>query len=241
MATHYIRAILQNSMAHIFPDTDPEGTPPTHLSRLANEPLSFSVAYKLISDRAFNEGVYLEIESELPISLYAVGYLPVLQTRDPDNDDCYRAGLFGDILFPKKVNPPIKELAYPWATLYMEDDKTRLIARTDSWQSVLLTVNESGKRQRAGSYPIKLTFRSVVDRSPLAEVGLSVEVVGASLPKQRLKYTNWLHCDCLCDMYGIEPFSDRFYEILADYVKKASQNGMNTLLTPCFTPPSIPL
>ena len=118
MATHYIQAILQNSMAHIFPDTDPDGTPPTHLSCLANEPLSFSVAYKLVSDRALNEGVYLEIESELPISLYAVGYLPVLQTRDPDNDDCYRAGLFGDILFPKKVNPPIKELAYPWATLY---------------------------------------------------------------------------------------------------------------------------
>lgn len=237
MATHYINAIPLSSMARIFPDAAPEGTPIAELSCLANEPLSFQVAYKLISNQVFTVGTYVQIESDLPISLYAVGYLPVLQTRDPANDDKYQPGLFGDILFPKKANARIKAVRYPWETVYLEDDKTRLIARTDTWQGIWLTVNEDGKRQKAGRYPIKLTFCSMKDRSPLAELTLTVEVLGAVLPKQTLKYTNWFHCDCLCDMYGVEPFSERFWEIFANYVKKASLNGMNTLLTPCFTPP----
>lgn len=237
MATHYINAIPLSSMARIFPNAAPEGTPIADLSCLANEPLSFQVAYKLISNQVFTVGTYVQIESDLPISLYAVGYLPVLQTLDPANDDKYQPGLFGDILFEKQVNARIKAVRYPWETVYMEDDKTRLIARTDTWQGIWLTVNEGGKRQRAGRYPIKLTFRSMQDRAPLAELTLTVEVVGAALPKQTLKYTNWFHCDCLCDMYGVEPFCERFWEIFANYVRKASLNGMNTLLTPCFTPP----
>ena len=102
MATHYINAIPLSSMARIFPEIDPADTHLQSLSCLANEPLSFQVAYKLISNRVFTVGTYVQIESDLPISLYAVGYLPVLQTRDLLNDDSYRPGLFGDILFPKK-------------------------------------------------------------------------------------------------------------------------------------------
>ena len=172
MATHYINAIPLSSMARIFPNAAPEGTPIADLSCLANEPLSFQVAYKLISNQVFTVGTYVQIESDLPISLYAVGYLPVLQTLDPANDDKYQPGLFGDILFPKQVNARIKAVKYPWETVYMEDDKTRLIARTDTWQGIWLTVNEGGKRQRAGRYPIKLTFRSMQDRAPLAELTL---------------------------------------------------------------------
>ena len=234
---HYINAIPLSSMARIFPEAEPKDTPVSRLSCLANEPLSFQVAYKLISDRLFTVGVYVQIECDLPISIYSVGYLPVLQTRDMSLDDSYRSGLFGDILLPKRTNPGIKEVRYPWESIYLEDDKTRLIARTDSFQSIFLTLNEKGKRQKAGRYPVRLSFLSLEDRSVLAEVTLTVDVIGALLPKQTLMYTNWFHCDCLCDTYGVEPFSERFWEIFANYVEKATLNGMNTLLTPCFTPP----
>lgn len=237
MATHYINAVLLSSMARILPEIDPVEAPIQSLSCLANEPLSFQVAYKLISNQVLTVGTYVQIESDLPISLYAVGYLPVLQAHDLLNDDSYRPGLFGDILFPKKTNPRIKEVRYPWESVYMEEDTTRLIARTDSWQGIWLTVNEGGKRQKARRYPIKLTFCSMKDRSPLAEITLTVDVIGARLPKQTLKYTNWFHCDCLCDTYGVAPFSERFWELFSNYVRIASLNGMNTLLTPAFTPP----
>ena len=153
MVTHYINAVPVSSMAKIFPEIDPVDTPLSRLSCLSNEPLSFQVAYKLISDQLLTVGTYVRIESELSISLYAVGYLPVLQTHDILLDDHYRHGLFGDILYPKKTNPRIKEIRYPWESIYLEDDKTRLIARTDSWQSLWLTVNERGKRQGTAAIP----------------------------------------------------------------------------------------
>lgn len=237
MAIHEIRALLLSSLDRVFPEVEPEGGDVSELSCLKNEPLSFQVAYKLNSNQVFTVGVNLRIESDLPISLYSVGYLPVLQTRDTYHVDSYRAGLFGDMLLPKKTNPRVEEIKYPWESIYLEDDKTRLVARTDSWQSVWLTVNEDGKRLTAGSYPVKLTFLSMKDNAPLAECQLTIEIVDALLPKQSLLYTNWFHCDCLADMYGIEPFSERFWHVFADYVEKASRNGMNLLLTPCFTPP----
>ena len=72
MAVHYINAIPVSSMAKIFPEAEPEGTPISRLSCLANEPLSFQVAYKLISNQVFTVGTYVRIESELPISRRAV-------------------------------------------------------------------------------------------------------------------------------------------------------------------------
>ncbi len=237
MAIHQIDTVITSTMEKLFPDTPPEDRGIRRLSCLANEPLSFAVAYKLNSTQAFTVGTYVRIKSELPISLYSVGYVPVLQTHDAQMDDRFEPGLFGDLLLPKKTNPKVKKTSYPWADIYLEEDSTRLWARRDSWQSVFLTVNEEERVLRAGSYPVKLTFCSSQDNAPLGECELAVEIIGARLPKQKLLYTNWFHCDCLADAYGVAPFSERFFEIFRDYVKKASKNGMNTILTPAFTPP----
>ena len=237
MAIHEINTVVVSTMEKLFPEKAPEDTGLRALSCLANEPLSFAVAYRLNSNQAFVVGTHVRIESELPISLYAVGYVPVLQTRDAMLDDSFRPGLFGDMLLPKKTNPKVKTIRYPWEDIYLEEDTTRLFARSDSWQSIFLTVNEEERRLRGGAYPVKLSFHSIKDDAKLGECELTVEIVDATLPKQSLLYTNWFHCDSLCDMYGVEPFSDRFYEIFCDYVKKAVKNGMNTILTPAFTPP----
>ncbi len=237
MAIHQIDTVIASSMEKLFPNAAPEDRGIRRLSALANEPLSFAVAYRLNSNQAFVVGTHVRVESELPISLYSVGYVPVLQTRDAMLDDKFEPGLFGDMLLPKKTNPKVKKTSYPWEDIYLEEDDTRLFARTDSWQSLFLTVNEDGRVLRAGSYPVKLTFCSIQNNAPLGECELTVEIIGARLPKQKLLYTNWFHCDCLCDAYGVSPFSERFYEIFRKYVRAAVRNGMNTILTPAFTPP----
>ena len=70
-----------------------------------------------------------------------------------------------------------------------------------------------------------------------AEETLRLEVIGAKLPKQTLLYTSWFHCDCLADTYGVEIFSDRFFEIMRSFVTAAAKTGMNMILLPAFTPP----
>jgi len=57
------------------------------------------------------------------------------------------------------------------------------------------------------------------------------------LPGQTLLHTNWFHCDCLANAYGIEAFSEAHWTIVEKHVKCAVEHGVNFLLTPLFTPP----
>lgn len=66
---------------------------------------------------------------------------------------------------------------------------------------------------------------------------VTLRILDQELPKQKLLYTNWLHSDCLCTWYHVEPFSEAYWEIFEKYVKNAVAHGMNMILTPVFTPP----
>jgi len=76
-----------------------------------------------------------------------------------------------------------------------------------------------------------------LDGAVLAEAAVRIEVIGAVLPRQKLKYTQWLHCDCLADYYGVDTFSEEHWRIIEDFAACAVKNGINMLLTPLFTPP----
>ena len=49
--------------------------------------------------------------------------------------------------------------------------------------------------------------------------------------------TQWFHCDCLADYYRVPVFSEEHWRIIENFVRTAVENGINTLLTPLFTPP----
>lgn len=86
----------------------------------------------------------------------------------------------------------------------------------------------------AGEHTITVTLQ---DGAAESSAQVTVEVIDALLPKQTLIYTNWLHTDCLMSYYGFEAFSDAYWEALRNYLTKASDYGMNCVLTPVFTPP----
>lgn len=69
------------------------------------------------------------------------------------------------------------------------------------------------------------------------EVGIDVKVIGATLPKQELKLTQWFHCDCLAQYYGVAVWSEEHWRIIENFARTARRNGINLLLTPVFTPP----
>jgi hypothetical protein len=47
----------------------------------------------------------------------------------------------------------------------------------------------------------------------------------------------WFHYDSLADYYNVEIFSERHWEIIESFMKTYVEMGMNTILTPIFTPP----
>lgn len=100
-----------------------------------------------------------------------------------------------------------------------------------------ITVNESGRKIPAGEHTVRVRFLSRRDGELVGEACVSLRVEDACLPRNDFLYINWVHCDCLSDLYGVPLFSDHFFDIYAAYIRMAAAHGMNTLLTPCFTPP----
>ena len=235
MSEQVLKIVPLSSLHKVYPDFCPEQSAVTKFSTLKNEPLSFQVAYKSCEYGVV--GINVRVKTDLPISFYCIDYVPVLHTDIAESGCTRTSGLFPDILRPKAVNPKIKGQANAWQTFYFEQGEDCLMSATnDAWQSLQITVNEDAKTVAPGEYKIKLEFLSFMKNNVLAECEVKVKVIDAALPKQDLMYTNWFHCDCLCDYYNVEPFTDEFWEIFKNYVTVAAKNGMNMLLTPAFTP-----
>lgn len=63
-----------------------------------------------------------------------------------------------------------------------------------------------------------------------------LNIIPVCLPEQTIRHTEWFYGDCLCNQYGCEMFSDEFFSIAERYIRCAVAHGMDTLLTPVFTP-----
>ena len=69
------------------------------------------------------------------------------------------------------------------------------------------------------------------------QIALDFTLIPCELPEQTLLCTNWFHCDCLANAYGVEAFGEEHWAIVENYVRCAAEHGVNFLLTPLFTPP----
>ncbi len=72
-------------------------------------------------------------------------------------------------------------------------------------------------------------------RELISKSVIKANVLPLNLPK-RPPNTSWFHCDCIASTYNVEIFSDRFFEIMENYVDKFTMNGLNMILTPAITP-----
>ncbi len=61
-------------------------------------------------------------------------------------------------------------------------------------------------------------------------------LLDCKLPPQTIIHTEWFYTDCLADYYHVTPFSKRHWQIIRNYLQVASNNGINMILTPIFTP-----
>ena len=192
-------------------------------SCLRGEKYSYQLAVRPIEnpDKSYAD-ISVNISSKLKefIRIYTVENVPVVLPCYEDyvrfgNDDDYISkdpGLYPDILKP-----------YVGVCKFSEN----------KWQSIWLEVCVP-ECTDGGIYDISVTL-NVAD----VEVtkNLKLDVISAILPKQQLKYTNWFHGDCLSEYYKVEHLSERHFEIMENFIKTAAEYGMNTILTPIFTPP----
>lgn len=213
MSTVQIKAV--SSLEKIFKNTDFSAMEFGGFSMLKNERSSFQVAYRADSE----VNAELEISSPLAehISAFQIGFVPAGTVAPKNSDDYFitkESGEFPEVLFPVKdgrVTLPANESGALWFEIKAENELP------------------------AGEFDVTVTLKE--NGEELAFASTKITVIDARLPKQSLIFTNWFHTDCLAEHYGVPVFSDEYWRIVENYLKRAREFGMNMVITPVFTPP----
>ena len=88
----------------------------------------------------------------------------------------------------------------------------------------------------AGDYDISVSVLLHPDAEPLGRVTGKVKVVDADLPPQTLIHTEWFYTDSIANYYHTKAFSEKHWKYIKSYLRTATRNGINMILTPVFTP-----
>lgn len=121
--------------------------------------------------------------------------------------------------------------AYP--DMLMDMAEGVIVLPRGIWKSVWVEI-ALPQDQPAGVYPVSVSLRG--NAGVMAQAQTAVRVLDAALPEQTIAHTEWFHTDCLADWYGVPVFSQRYWQIVENYVRTAVRRGCTMLLTPHITP-----
>ena len=211
---------LTNSLHKQFPDEPLGGTVLSSISGMKGERISFQALIRL-PEEAPRGRVMVEISSPglQEFHLRRVISVPVRLAAFYDkSDDNYlrkSPGLYPDLLTEYRGEP-----------FWLNEGES-----VSFWADTELV--------EEGEYPVVFRVRSA-DGAPgeaeILEAALTVTVVNAVLPEQKLMCTQWFHSDCLADYYHVPVFSEEYWEIVERFMRSAVSCGINMILTPTFTP-----
>ena len=210
-----LRMYCASSLEKIFPDEKPREMT-DEITALQDETVSFQVAYHFDAPRYIRGKI--EINTVLPCHIRKVSLVPVNYPCHRKKDDGYlrtTPGLYPDLL--------------------EEIIENKILLVPDQWQSIWVDLIIS-RETVAGEYPVEIQILD--DKNEiLAHSEVKITVVNAVLPKLPIKHTEWFYADCLADYYKVEVFSQKHWELIANFMKSAADRKCNMILTPIFTPP----
>ncbi len=189
----------------------------TRGSMLKGEEYSYQIMFSKIAEDEWlvKDELEVRVESEISdfVTVRLVKNVPSeISAYKWDRDDGYitmEPGLFPDVLLPVLENT-VEVIPNIWQSL---------------WVSIDIPEDFN-----AGEYEIKICLGE-------KESVFNIDVIDAVLPKQKLKFTQWFHSDCIADVHNVEIDSNEHWDLIEKYIKTASYNGINMLLTPIFTIP----
>ena len=99
------------------------------------------------------------------------------------------------------------------------------------WVTVRITPEAQAGRHKLG-------IRLILNGEIVARLEAEVIVYPCLLPQRRnFPVTNWFYVDALLDWYKLQPFEEKFWDILRRYMADLSEHGQDTIYIPVFTPP----
>ncbi len=218
-----IEARIISSLEKVFPDSALEELEELEsISVLRGERLSVQLAYKYETDGIhYVNRAPIELDGTLAeyATVRAVDCVPVTMPLHPlGADENYlrtAPGLYPDVLRPLYYGGQVSLHPHCSSALWIEINIPEDITAGEQSLSVSISSDTLGSVSRS----------------------LKVEVINATLPKEDIYFTQWFHADCLANYYGVEVWSEKHWQIVENFARVARKNGINTLLTPVFTPP----
>ena len=201
-----IKAQLVSSLEKVFPKTEPKEWQKKKISGLFGETLSFQIAYCGENENIGKIKIKVKSSLQDKMKYRLVGLVPSNFAAYTERDENYitgAPGLFPDVLFP--ITPRMGEMS-------KEKDSAELNMKlmAKQWRSVWVDI-ALDKDIKTGDYLVKIMAEDG-EGNPLLDDSVSIEVIGAELPKQELFHTEWFHADCLADYYKVEVFGEHVSE-----------------------------
>lgn len=215
-----LQTVLLSSLAKVLPNEKPTGAFYENPMCCLNESFNFQIAYSSENPNWLHQYIHIEIDSKLKdyISISSVELVP-------SNFPCYAGadadylmrtpGLLPDLLMPLKV-PAVKVMPTQWRSLWF-----CLTPPAD------LT---------AGDYPVTISLKDG-NGNIAAEHTFTLSILNTYLPKQKTIHTEWFHTDGIAQFYNVPVFSERYWDLVANFMQTAAKHSVNMILTPLFTPP----
>lgn len=191
-------------------------------SVLAGERLSYQICMKA-ADSAY---VSVSVESPLAdsVKLYLVkdAYMDAPVTENVAKEDyiTQEPGFMPDVLVPLEETGYKMSLRHQVNTIWVKVDVPKDTA--------------------PGIYPVKIKLTVKVDGGEIVSVfyeTMTVQVVPAVMPEQKLIYTRWFYADCIAVAHDVEIYSEEHWALIDKYIAAAADVGINMILVPTHTPP----
>ncbi len=209
---------LTSSLHRVYPSTPASEDSSIGLLSARNECISFQAVVRNEGDKAVEVQVGVLPSKGLDFMVRRVGYVPVAHL----NTDTEVADLEGVGHIPGFVPDP----------LFLED-KARVEPRmTQSfWINVFVpAVIEPGVRE------LKVAF--VADNMSVGMLTAKLDVRPLVIEERKdFPVVHWFYADALCDWYKVEPYEERFWEIVKPYMEDVVDHGSGQYV-PIFTPPT---
>ncbi|MDC7239230.1 MAG: DUF4091 domain-containing protein [Spirochaetales bacterium] len=222
-----------DALEKVFPETPPLPLEENTLCGLKGEKLPVQLAFRQTDSSPSSRGQEFRVSVSGfpgPVSLRTVELMPSEYPCTPKRDQFYLKtdpGLFPDLLQPS--DGTIVPMDGQFRSLWIDFDSS-------SVEPGVYEVNIKVSAEKAIRTGNGLTLQGVSGED--REMVLSLEVLSDRLPPQRLLHTEWFHADCLAEYYEVPVFSESHWDIIEKFISFASEScGINTLLTPVFTPP----
>lgn len=209
---------IVSSMCKVFADGEnARELEDKRMTGLKGETLSYQIAYYWGGERKERGCIAVDSPIKDRVHVRTVNLVPCEYPCHMKRDDGYLAVAPG--MYPDRLSE-VPKWGFPLVS--------------GQWRCLWIDV-ELDESAEAGEYPVKVVLSK--DGETLGEAEMVCEILDATLPKLSIPYTEWFHSDCLADYYGVEVFSDRYWEIVEAFVREAAKHRCNMLLTPVFTPP----